>query len=217
LFLGVSCELVGVVSALETPTLSSPANNSSLQDAYVPLIVNINSTGELQTVSFYNASNDVLIGNVTLVNASQAGVVWQVDFGYHTWYAVASNGTASVRSDTFNFTTVEAVKPAARGEWYISNESHVSYSNVSNTSEFFTLIIMPYVDTMGQWFYAIIVFLFVGLVFLKTQTAFIPSVMLLFSGLTLNAVLPGETHVAVLGMMVLGFTGIVFSLFGRRV
>ncbi|MEA2055463.1 MAG: Ig-like domain-containing protein, partial [Candidatus Thermoplasmatota archaeon] len=63
---------------------------------------------DAMNVSFYNASDDGLLGTVTSVaNGSMAFIVWH-GLGYNTtyhWYAVANDSEFETRSDTWTFTT----------------------------------------------------------------------------------------------------------------
>jgi len=94
----------------DKPTNPKPINNTEDICLNPELSVFVTDPDDdTLTVSFYNASNDQLIGTVNNVeNASDATVIWyDLDFNtYYHWYAVASDGEET-QSDEYVFKTIE--------------------------------------------------------------------------------------------------------------
>jgi chitodextrinase len=86
-----------------------PENGSVVINTSPKLSVEvIDLDDDTMNVSFYNATNDYLIGIVTDVNSrSKASVDWP-DLAYNTtysWYTIANDSKSETMSDTWQFTT----------------------------------------------------------------------------------------------------------------
>lgn len=213
--------LVGLANATvpDAPTLKYPLNASVLQDLNVHLMVNVNDLdGDWLNITFYNASDNNLIG-WNLVNGSgMAACVWS-DLSYgntYEWYANASDSTDTTQSNAFNFSLAAATPSSQWVDTYIEPSSGFGWSSITNTTQVLEMIINPYTLAMGSWFYAIFTFVMVGLIYIKSQTVFLPSVVLLLCGVTMISILPGEIYGAAIAMIALGFTGIVYMVFHDR-
>ena len=93
----------------DKPTDPSPMNNSVGIDLNPTLsVLVINMDDDSMDVSFYDASDDSLIGSVSNVdNGSTASIAWS-GLSYATtyfWYVVANDSISETRSDTWQFTT----------------------------------------------------------------------------------------------------------------
>lgn len=49
--------------------------------------------------------------------------------------------------------------------------------NLINSGDYFGYIISPYTDVLGQWFYAIVFWIFIIMVYMKTQSVELPLIV----------------------------------------
>lgn len=213
--------LVFVVDAAvpDVPTLNHPKNESELQDLSVYLIVKVNDDdNDWLNITFYNASNGALISWNEVNGSGKAACVWKdLEHGNsYDWYANASDAINTTQSNTFNFSLVAATPSEEWSDLYIEPETGIGWTSIENTTQILEMSIKPYLIAMGAWFYAIFVFATVGLIYIKSQKVFLPSVILLLSGITMQAILPGEIFGACIAMISLGLTGIVYIAFHKR-
>ena len=213
--------LVFVVDAAvpDAPTLDSPKNESELQDLSVYLIVKVNDDdNDWLNITFYNASNNELISWNTVNGSGKAACVWEdLEYGNtYDWYANASDASNTTQSNTFNFSLVAATKSETWSESYIEPEEGLGWTGIENTTQILEMSLKPFLTAMGAWFYAIFIFTTVGLIYVKVQSAFIPSLILLLSGITMSSILPGEVYGASLAMIAMGFSGIIYVVLKRR-
>ncbi|MEF8835300.1 MAG: S8 family serine peptidase [Candidatus Thermoplasmatota archaeon] len=105
-----------VESELGVPTDPDPADGATGVPTDVELSVYVeHEDGDSMDVSFYDASDDSLIGtDNNVANGSRAYQMWEdLDYGTtYQWYAIADDGTQTVTSDTWSFTTEEATNPS---------------------------------------------------------------------------------------------------------
>lgn len=203
----------------DTPTLVTPENNSETQDLNVFLIVKVNDDDdEWLNTTFHNATNDEVFGYNKVNGTGKAACVWR-DLAYgneYSWYANSSDGADVTQSDSFNFTVLVATKSDIIEERYINPSEGLGWATVGNTTDILNMTVAPFLSTMGQWFYVVFVFSLSGLIFLKTQSAFLPSIILLLTGLTMATLLPDAIMGACVAMVSLGLSGVVYSLFHKR-
>ncbi len=104
------------------PTNPTPSNNSENISLNPMLSVQVTDLDDdTMNVSFYNASNDNLIGTTYNVpNASTATIEWP-DLTYNKtyhWYAIANDSKDKTQSDTWNFKTeteeIENIPPTIK-------------------------------------------------------------------------------------------------------
>ena len=92
-----------------------PRNNSQDVELNPSLSVDVfDSDGDTMDVSFYNASDDSLIGlDKSVPSGGTASVVWGGLFRgtVYFWYAVANDSKCQTRSDVWNFKTIENQPP----------------------------------------------------------------------------------------------------------
>ncbi len=92
------------------PINPTPENNSADIGLGSQLSVYVTDPdNDMLTVSFYNASNDQLIGSVDIQSGNDAMVQWN-NLGFNNiyyWYAVANDSQYETKSDVFNFKTIE--------------------------------------------------------------------------------------------------------------
>ena len=153
------------------------------------------------------------------VNGSgKAACVWKdLEYGNtYEWYANASDASDTTQSNTFTFSLVAATPSEKWADSYIEPEEGLGWASIENSTQILEMTLQPYLITMGAWFYAIFVFAMVGLIYIKSQKVFLPSVILLLSGITMASILPGEIYGAAMAMIALGFTGVVYVAFHRR-
>lgn len=213
--------LVFIVDAAvpDAPTLDYPKNESELQDLDVFLIVKVNDgDNDWLNITFYNASNDALISWNKVNGSGKAACVWKdLEYGNtYEWYANASDASDTTQSNTFNFSLVAATPSGKWSEVYIEPEDGLGWTSIENTTQILEMTLKPFLTAMGAWFYTIFIFTTVGLIYVKTQKAFLPSLILLLSGITMATLLPGEVYGAALAMIALGFSGIIYVVFKRR-
>ncbi|MFO7967297.1 MAG: S8 family serine peptidase [Archaeoglobaceae archaeon] len=111
-------------TAPDAPTNPSPSNGATGVSTSPELSVDVSDPDDdSMDVSFYNASDDSLIGTETgVASGSTASVTWD-SLSYSTtysWYAVADDGAATNTSSTWSFTTEEET---TSGEMYVDNIS----------------------------------------------------------------------------------------------
>jgi len=203
----------------DAPTLNYPKNESELQDLDVFLIVKVNDDDDdWLNITFHNASNDALISWNEVNGSGKAACVWKdLEYGNsYDWYANASDALNTTQSNTFNFSLAAPTKSEKWSDVYIEPEEGLGWTGIENTTQILVMTLKPYLGAMDAWFYAIFVFAMVGLIYIKSQKVFLPSVILLLSGITMQAILPGEIFGATVAMIALGFTGVVYVAFHRR-
>ncbi len=107
------------------PELSSPQPPDGTTDVNtsVEMAVNVSDAdGDSVTVSFNDASDGSLLGTSTVNGNGTASITWTADAGTdYRWFAVADDGTDSIRSDTWSFQTMGGQPPP-------SSDSDVSLS-----------------------------------------------------------------------------------------
>ena len=95
--------------APNTPTNPSPSNGASGITTNPTLNVDVSDPeGDSMSVSFYNGSDDSLIGiDAGIVSGGTASVSWNSlsNGTVYSWYAVANDGSTSTTSLTWTFTT----------------------------------------------------------------------------------------------------------------
>ena len=216
--------MVSVASAAApgVPTLLYPVNESTIQDSDTKLIVNVldADTGNLN-VTFYNASNGSLIGYCTVNTSGDAGCVWSgLEYGNtYIWNVSVSDGVDSTSSLNFTFTLNAATPSALQDEQYLNPpDGSIGWVDVTNTSQLLEMSVKPFVvgAGMGSWFYAIMIYSFVGLIYMKSQRAFLPSAVLLLCGITMSTIMPGEITFISLTMVCLGFISIIYQVAKRK-
>lgn len=213
---------VGIVSATapDVPILKYPSNNSQLQNTDIILICEVNDNdGDPLNITFYNASNGSMIAWNTVYDGNgKAACIWR-GLEHNTsylWYANATDGVTTTQSNNFTFHLIPANKSETLEGVYIEPIIGLGWGNIENTTNILEMIVMPYTNAMGSWFYVVIMFTGVGLMYVKTQRAFIPSSILLLNGIVMATMLPDEVYGAAMAMMALGFTGVVYATFHRR-
>ncbi|HEC82504.1 MAG TPA: DUF2341 domain-containing protein [Thermoplasmatales archaeon] len=93
------------------PTISnpSPADGATGVNINPTLSVDISDAdGDTVTVTFYNAADDSVIGSDTVTGSGTASTTWSGP-AYNTtysWYVIANDGTDSIMSSTWSFTTM---------------------------------------------------------------------------------------------------------------
>ena len=97
------------------PSQPSPSNGSTNVGTSPTLSVYVvDPDGDSMDVTFYNASDDSVIGTVSNVaNGSTASIAWNNLKGHtiYYWYAIASDGTFTNKSAIWHFTTGEGNAP----------------------------------------------------------------------------------------------------------
>jgi len=93
----------------DAPSDSVPVNNSVDIGTSPTLYVNVSDTdGDSMDVTFYNSSDDSVIGTDTsVVSGGTASTTWS-GLSYSTvysWYAIADDGSDTTQSATWSFTT----------------------------------------------------------------------------------------------------------------
>ncbi len=91
------------------PELSDPQPPDGATDVNtsVEMAVTVSDAdGDSVTVSFNDASDGSLLGTATVNGNGTASITWTADAGTeYRWFAVADDGTDSIRSDTWSFQT----------------------------------------------------------------------------------------------------------------
>jgi len=134
----------------------------------------------------------------------------------YKWYANASDSSNTTQSDIFNFSIAQPSKSSKWDEVYINPEEGLGWGKIENTTNILQMIVKPFLLSMGSWFYAIFILAMVGLIYIKTQNVFLPSLILLLSGLAMASLMPREIYGVTLAFIALGFTGIIYAAFKRR-
>ena len=213
--------LIGNVNAVapDKPVVYYPENNTAIYDTNTYLMVKVNDDdGDILNITFYNATSGDMIGWNEVNGSGKAACVWKnLEVGKtYKWYANASDGSNTTQSDIFNFSVAQPSKSSKWDEVYINPEEGLGWGKIENTTNILEMIVKPFIVGMGSWFYAIFILAMVGLIYIKTQNVFLPSLILLLSGLAMASLMPKEIYGATLAFIALGFTGIIYATFKRR-
>ena len=205
--------------APDKPAVYYPENNTVIYDTNTYLIVKVNDDdGDNLNVTFHNATSGEIIGWNEVNGSGKAACVWKnLDVGKtYNWYANVSDGSNTTQSDIFNFSVAQPLKSGRWDEVYINPEEGLGWGKIENTTNILQMIVKPFLLSMGSWFYAIFILAMVGLIYIKTQNVFLPSLILLLSGLVMASLMPREIYGVILAFIALGFTGIIYAAFKRR-
>jgi len=96
-----------------SPTLNSPQDGSAHGETTITLNVTVTDPdGDVMNVSFYDASDNSLIGtDINVPSGSFATVTWSgLSDGLHQWYANVTDGSLTTQSTTWSF-TVDTTPP----------------------------------------------------------------------------------------------------------
>jgi predicted GH43/DUF377 family glycosyl hydrolase len=195
-----------------------PKNGSTITELTTCLLVSVSDPDkDVLTVRFYK-SDHTLIGTSTVHGSGEAGCVYKglTHGNTYNWYCAVTDGTTPVQSDTWHFTSDVAAASAEEEDVYIDPDSGEGWTDIGNTTAIFTMVLKPFIATMGSWFYVIFIMTTVGMAYLKTQRVFLPASMLLVFGILMSALLPEEMYPVAYGMIALGFSGIVYIIFTRK-
>ena len=206
-------------TAPDKPAVYYPENNTVIYDTNVYLIVKVNDDDDDNlNVTFFNATSGEIIGWNEVNGSGKATCVWKnLEVGKtYKWYANASDGSNTTQSDIFNFSVSQPSKSSRWDEIYINPEEGLGWGKIENTTNILEMIVKPFILSIGSWFYAIFILAMVGLIYIKTQNVFLPSLILLLSGLAMASLMPREIYGVTLAFIALGFTGIIYAAFKRR-
>ncbi len=98
----------GPNTAPSKPTSAEPADGTEISGTTSTISVLVSDDdGDMITVTFYDASDDSVIGTATAPSGSRASVTWSnLESGKtYEWYAVADDDEDSERSETYSFNT----------------------------------------------------------------------------------------------------------------
>jgi len=117
--------------APDSPTLVNPSDGDTRLNTDVTLQVDVSdSDGNSMDVSFYDASDDSLLGTDTNVaSGGRAEYSWTgLDYGTnYNWYAVADDGSVTTQSSTWGFKTTHLEEitnnDAHTGSFWIENDA----------------------------------------------------------------------------------------------
>jgi len=86
-----------------------------------------------------------------------------------------------------------------------------NFTNLSNVEQFFTPVYW-WTDVLGNWFYTFILYVTVGMVFLKTKSIFAAALVLLLLSSVMVALIPHEAGLVVYLSLVLALFGVLYKL-----
>ena len=133
----------------DMPSLISPSNGSSGVGLSPTLKLHVSDPdGDIMNVSFYDASNNQIIGtNVNIADGGNASITWN-DLSYshtYTWHVIVNDRMQETQSDIWSFTTMSS-PPGGGGSsggsspppnsLPIANTSGPYYGNVSEPTVF---------------------------------------------------------------------------------
>jgi hypothetical protein len=78
---------------------------------------------------------------------------------------------------------------------------------------FITGILRPYLTVMGDWFYAFLFLLILGIAYLKTQDMVVPTVLLMAGAAVIIPLFPVESHPILYLTMALTTAGVLYGIF----
>ena len=87
-------------------------------------------------------------------------------------------------------------------------------TNLSSVEKFFTPVYW-WTNVLGNWFYALLLFVTVGMVYVKTNSVFSTSLVMLLMSATMIVLLPYEAGLIVYLALVLSLAGVLYSLIGE--
>ncbi len=202
-----------------TITAIYPEDNGVICDVNTYLMVKVSADdSDVLNITFYNATSGEMLGWNKIKGSGKATCVWKnlEVGGTYKWYVNASDGVNTTQSDTFTFSVSQPSKSSKWDEVYINPEEGLGWGKIENTTNILEMIVKPFIVSMGSWFYAIFILAMVGLIYIKTQNVFLPSLILLLSGLAMVSLMPREIYGVTLAFIALGFTGIIYAAFKRR-
>ncbi|MFX1500243.1 MAG: S8 family serine peptidase, partial [Promethearchaeota archaeon] len=144
--------LSGFNAAPDAPTNPFPSDGATGVSVNPTLSVDVSDPdGDALDVSFYDASDDSLIGTDTGVSSGgTASVDWLGLSGNtaYEWYAIANDGTYSTQSATWSFTTVNTVPDAPTNPFPSDGATGVSVNPTLSVD-----VSDPDADTLDVSFY----------------------------------------------------------------
>lgn len=197
-------------------SLVYPENASTIAETTTYLLVEVSDVdGDFLTVEFKKADH-TLIGTATVSGSGEVGCVYSglAHGNTYDWYCNVTDGGTTTTSEDYTFDCDSATASSIETDQYIDVDG--GWTDIWNTTAMMELLVLPFINTMGSWFYGIFVLFTVGLVYLKTQKIFLPSAMLLIFGVVMRSLLPVVVYPFAYGMIALGFTGIVYIIFSRK-
>lgn len=95
----------------------------------------------------------------------------------------------------------------------ISNYSAImNFTNLSKPEAFFSPVQEVWLGTMGAWFYAFMMFMTVGVVYIKSKSIFPTSLVLLILSAVMVAAMPAEVGLVMYLALVLAIFGVLYGL-----
>ncbi|TFF89389.1 MAG: hypothetical protein EU549_00805, partial [Promethearchaeota archaeon] len=148
----------------DSPTNPIPQNSATGISTNPMLSVDVSDPdGDEMDVSFYDASDDNLIGtDLNIPDGETASVIWQElsESTTYQWYVIADDGTETTQSPTWSFTTLESSEnvifldtfnESILNPVWIWSPSESSYSLTTYPNRF-SMEVAPNEDTWGGSF-----------------------------------------------------------------
>ncbi|RLI79401.1 hypothetical protein DRP04_09180 [Archaeoglobales archaeon] len=88
----------------------------------------------------------------------------------------------------------------------------LNFTNLTRPEAFFSPIKEVWLNTMGDWFYAFIVFLTCGVVYIKSRSIFPTALLLLFLSAAMIVAMPYEVGIIMYLALVLALFAVLWAL-----
>ena len=99
----------------------------------------------------------------------------------------------------------------------ISNYSAImNFTNLTSPEAFFSPIKEVWLSAMGNWFYTLLLFMTVGVVYIKTQSIFPTSLVLLILSAVMIVAMPAEVGYIMYLALVLAIFGVLYGLLAEE-
>lgn len=219
-FLAILCIAAFILSshtALALPVISSYSNTVTNDDSLYPDVANG------ATVTFSVTINESVTlyewwdGSTQVTNNQNTFARSWTDPYYQnvTMKATTANGTVQmswypVVYRAVGITTAETINETAHDDMMESFEDDTDYIS------FLSATVLPFTSVIGAMFYVLVWGVYFGMVWIRQESVYVPSVVGLIVGVVLFVFLPSNFAVAGTSLLVLSAAAAIFNLYKER-
>ena len=204
-------------TATAAPTITSYTNSVTNDGDIYPLVGNGVSVNFSIVVSEAVTGYEWWIDDATVTNDEPYIVRSWTDTYYHnvtvkattatgdvtlTWFPVVERATAITTTETINGTAYDNMMDSLEGDTdYIA---------------FLSAMTVPFTNIIGAMFYVLIWGFYFGMVWIRQESVYVPSIVGLICGVVLFVYLPSNFAVAGTSLLVLSAASAIFNLYRER-
>ena len=204
-------------TATAAPTITSYTNSVTNDGDIYPLVGNGVSVNFSIVVSEAVTGYEWWIDDATVTNDEPYIFRSWTDTYYHnvtvkattatgevslTWFPVVERSTAITRTETINGTAYDNMMDSLEGDTdYIA---------------FLSAMTVPFTNIIGAMFYVLIWGFYFGMVWIRQESVYVPSIVGLICGVVLFVYLPSNFAVAGTSLLVLSAASAIFNLYRER-